>query len=181
MAREVLCKNICAVFVISLEDRNNRLDVFTSQYDAINWDRVTKSVRVTATYPPHPTLQPGGDFAALTGSLVASNRPNQYRFWASTLSGIMVLRKTESHCLYPAVISKDDLKLTNEGAQLWVPLPSTMVLVIVCHDVAVTTDAPVTYNPENTEALVSAKEYGFKSSCAAYLIQTCSKYVETGA
>jgi len=164
------------VLAINLSEREDRWEAFKSRADCIRWESNTKVDRVRAASADHHLLQEGKEFGAPAAIAVAGTSSKRNRCRACALSHILALREVENRNLTPALICEDDLILTMEGAMRRVPLPAFAAAVSVGHHSAMTTDEPVVYGgDEETEALVSVKTGGYKSSAAGYLIPTRAK------
>ena len=168
--------SIPVVFVINIESRADRWELFNARANSAGLHRDTEIVRVQAAEPSHHMLQKGGEFGAPAKAAVADSIPKQNKCRACVLSHILALKQVENRNITPALICEDDLILTKEGALRQVPLPALAAAVSVGHDPAVTVDAPVAYEwGSKGESLVAVREGGFKSSSAGYLIPTRAK------
>ena len=176
-AEGVHLKSVPSVFVINLEHRSDRMLNFCENAGIAGYDVCAQVFCVSAASPKHKSLRPGGQFAARAKLLVNAtpNKRNMHR--ACCLSHIFALTMAANARAFPALICKDDLVLTEEGASKCVPLPMSAAMVSVAHHDVVSRNSSVKFQQTGSEAIVPVREVGFKSSSAGYLVPTKHKCV----
>lgn len=181
-AKGITVGSVRSIFVINLDCRQDRMKKIEQRINSLVWhEQPPKIFRVPAADPNHPLLERAAKYGAAAKYSVANSLDKRNKCRACVLSHILALLKLENVNLTPALICEDDLILTEEKMKMIVPLPARAVAVSVGHDPAVTLDSPIVYEIMSgaySAPIVAAKERGYKSSSAGYLIQTRKKSQE---